>query len=187
VSAFSEKVSYVGTISFWKVGGRSTGKELLRNGNIKRPSASRQHGLCPVRKHRSPIPEPFDLVNRDSVGWSPSSPFCPSPIPHSSSDFSGSPFLLAPLFPHGPAIEASPRQAAGNVLPDGRASQHRKDDNFLDIRSPTPQQATGNALAYAVQGSVIPAGLSERREGARYILSQFSLAPVILDKIQPMC
>jgi hypothetical protein len=48
-------------------------------------------------------------------------------------------------------IEASPRQAAGNVLPDGRASQHRKDDNFLDIRSLTPQQATGNALAYAVQ------------------------------------
>jgi two-component system cell cycle sensor histidine kinase/response regulator CckA len=27
----------------------------------------------------------------------------------------------------------------------------RKDDNFLDIRSLTPQQATGNALAYAVQ------------------------------------
>jgi hypothetical protein len=40
-------------------------------------------------------------------------------------------------------IEASPRQAAGNL--------HRKDDNFLDIRSLTPQQATGNALAYAVQ------------------------------------
>jgi hypothetical protein len=39
-------------------------------------------------------------------------------------------------------IEASPRQAAGNL--------HRKDDNFLDIRSLTPQQATGNALAYAV-------------------------------------
>jgi hypothetical protein len=39
-------------------------------------------------------------------------------------------------------IEASPRQAAGNL--------HRKDDNFLDIRSATPQQATGNALAYAV-------------------------------------
>jgi hypothetical protein len=55
-------------------------------------------------------------------------------------------------------IEASPRQAAGNVLPDGRASQRRKDDNFLDIRSLTPQPAkhcrqaepTGNALAYAV-------------------------------------
>jgi hypothetical protein len=40
-------------------------------------------------------------------------------------------------------IEASPRQAAGNF--------HRKDDNFLDIRSLTPQQATGLALAYAVQ------------------------------------
>jgi outer membrane lipoprotein len=58
-----------------------------------------------------------------------------------------------------PAIEASPRQAAGNVLPDGRASQHRKDDNFLDIRSLTPQPAkhcrqaepTGTALAYAIQ------------------------------------
>jgi hypothetical protein len=41
------------------------------------------------------------------------------------------------------SIEASPRQAAGRL--------HRKDDNFLDIRSLTPQQATGNALAYAVQ------------------------------------
>ena len=56
-------------------------------------------------------------------------------------------------------IEASPRQAVGNVLPDGRASEHRKDDNFLDIRSLTPQPAkhyrqaepTGNALAYPVQ------------------------------------
>jgi hypothetical protein len=41
------------------------------------------------------------------------------------------------------AFEDSPRQAAGNL--------HRKDDNSLDIRSLTPQQATGNALAYAVQ------------------------------------
>jgi hypothetical protein len=48
-------------------------------------------------------------------------------------------------------IEDSQRQAAGNL--------HRKDDNFLDIRSPTPQPAkhcrqvepTGNALAYSVQ------------------------------------
>jgi hypothetical protein len=55
------------------------------------------------------------------------------------------------------AIEDSPRQATGNVLPDGRASQHRKDDNFIDIRSLNPQQATGNALAYAVQSSSIAA------------------------------
>jgi hypothetical protein len=40
-------------------------------------------------------------------------------------------------------IEASPRQAAENL--------HRKDDNSLDIRSLTPQQAKGNALAYSVQ------------------------------------
>jgi len=48
-------------------------------------------------------------------------------------------------------IEPSPRQAAGNVLPDGRARQHRKDANSLDIRSLTPQRVTENALAYAVQ------------------------------------
>jgi len=39
------------------------------------------------------------------------------------------------------AIEPSPRQAAGNVLPVGRATRHRKDDNSLDIRSLTPQPA----------------------------------------------
>jgi hypothetical protein len=58
------------------------------------------------------------------------------------------------LRPSSNLIEASPRQAAGNL--------HRKDDNFLDIRSLTPQQATGNALAYAVQVSRRSIGMSTR-------------------------
>ena len=47
----------------------------------------------------------------------------------------------APLKHWALVIEPSPRQAAGNVLPVGRATQHRKDDNSLDIRSLTPQPA----------------------------------------------
>jgi hypothetical protein len=53
----------------------------------------------------------------------------------------------------GKEIEASPRQAAGRL--------HRKDDNFLDIRSLTPQQATGNVLAYAVQEGSVCRGSGE--------------------------
>jgi hypothetical protein len=40
-------------------------------------------------------------------------------------------------------IEDSPQQATGNL--------HRKDGIIIDIRSLTPPQAAGNALAYAVQ------------------------------------
>jgi hypothetical protein len=40
-------------------------------------------------------------------------------------------------------IEASPRQAAGNL--------HREDDSLSIVRSLTPPQAAGNALASAVQ------------------------------------
>jgi len=39
-------------------------------------------------------------------------------------------------------IEASPRQATGNL--------HRKEIFHFQIRSPTPPQAAGNALAFAV-------------------------------------
>jgi tetratricopeptide (TPR) repeat protein len=41
------------------------------------------------------------------------------------------------------AIESSPRQAAGNL--------HRKDEDRFPVRSLTPPQAAGNALAIAVQ------------------------------------
>jgi hypothetical protein len=44
-------------------------------------------------------------------------------------------------------IESSPRQAAGRI--------HRKDKNRFPVRSLTPPQATGNALAIAVQGDAI--------------------------------
>jgi prevent-host-death family protein len=56
-------------------------------------------------------------------------------------------------------IEASPRLAAGRL--------HRKDDNFLDIRSLTPQQATGNALAYAVQQAASLPSMKKFRENIR--------------------
>jgi hypothetical protein len=68
-------------------------------------------------------------------------------------------------------IEASPRLAAGNL--------HRKDDNFLDMRSLTPQQATGNALAYSVQSAVQLLGLLKHDPGV-FVKSEkidFSVIP----------
>jgi len=50
-------------------------------------------------------------------------------------------------------IEAFPRQAIRNVLPDGSASKHRKEEYHFHIRSLTPPQTAENGRAVAVQAT----------------------------------